>query len=613
MATDVFSPVDEAQHYDYIRSMAEGDGPPAVGSDRLSEETRSLVKASSAGWWRAAAVSSAVDDDRWGSVGESYEGVQPPLYYALLAPVYKLAHAVWGPLTTVFVLRLASLLLALLCVPIVYLLARVAFPTMPATWLLSPTILVVVPGFTSNLGALTNDAFAVSLGAAVVAAFIWSVRAKLSASNGLVCGVLVGLAALAKSTAIGLVPLLGVAAVLVGWQQGSLRRLLTWVAAAAGAATVVYSPWLVWNFVTYGGPSAADQVDVITGPHQATVPRSLGGVWMHLRNAMNGFWDHGLSSPGPGRLSLAMFGVVGALLIVGGAALWVRRRRHDALTMLGLGSAVAVSFAWMLFLIFVVFDGRSSVVGRHLYPALGPLVGAMAAAAIAVGGRRLGPLLLAALMIPLGVDERHDARFYLDYTYTWGVYDGMAPAVVQSYADDARIGATVTLDAGCAVQSVGLMFNGHPPPEVTGMAADQPVKYPRVLSFERHTSITGVYRLPAAQHGTLMLEVDPPASLLVSRRDVRIDMDAGRGDPAVLVYCAGRPGDQEAVRFRQVYGSAHPRWIGIDLMRTWAAVATWIAPLSLIAAALVGGWPRRRRAAASASEEDSPGVGPSTG
>lgn len=570
VTTDVFSQIDEAQHYDYVRSLSDGQGPPVVGTDRLAQETRALAKRSEANWWRSAARSDRVDDDRWGSSGESYEGVQGPLYYALLAPVHRVARAWWGPLTTLFVLRWATVLLALLTIPAVYALGRQTFPRLPAVSLLAPAVLVFVPGFNANLGALSNDALMVPLSAAATAAFVWAARRGLPWRAGLVCGALLGAAALTKSTAIGLVPFIGLGALAVGLRRDSWVALARWVGAVVLAGTAVFGPWVVWNLTTYGAPSATEEVDAITGVQQAAVTVSLSGARQHVRNGLNAFWDHQLTSALPTRFSVVVFAVAAAVVAAGAIVALGKRRREEATVILWLGSALPLVLAWMLFLIFVVFEGRSGVVGRHLYPAAGLLAVALAAAAVTVAGRVLAPLVLAAVLVPLAVNGASRTQHYLDYTYTWGVVDGRAPVILQTYADTTLLGAVVEARAPCAIDAVGVLLPAPavPPPALRSL--DGAEEYPLVATFRQFTATEAVYRVPARKSVALALPSSTP--LLASRGDSNPRLAAGPDDPAALVYCERRGTNGVDERFGQLFGSAHPAWASRGLIHGWATV-----------------------------------------
>ncbi|MEY2426928.1 MAG: hypothetical protein QOI61_2500, partial [Actinomycetota bacterium] len=135
--TEVMSPIDEAAHVDYVASVANHGRPPKVGRDLVRNQTLELAKESVTSPWRPSPLTSDHDDPKWGSFAQSYEGVQPPLYYALLAAPWKLLHG-YGELTMLYLLRALGLLMAIATVPLLWLLGRELFPDRPEISLGAP-------------------------------------------------------------------------------------------------------------------------------------------------------------------------------------------------------------------------------------------------------------------------------------------------------------------------------------------------------------------------------------------------------------------------------------------------------------------------------------------
>ena len=404
---------------------------------------------------------------------------------------------------------------------------------------------------------------------------------------------LLGAAALTKSTAIGLVPFLGVGALAVGLRRGSVVALARWVGAAAVAGTAVLGPWVAWNVATYGAPSATEEVDAITGVQQTAVPVSLSGAQQHVRNGLNAFWDHQLTGAVPTRFSVIVFALAAAIIVAGTAVAFLRRRHEEAGVIVWLGSALPLVLAWMLFLIFVVFEGRSGVVGRHLYPAAGPLAVAMAAAAVTLAGRVLAPVVLAAVLVPLAVNGGPRAQNYLDFTYTWGVVDGRAPVHVQSYADVTLLGAVVEVRAPCAMDAIGLLLPPSHLPPLSLRDPDGVEEYPRVASFHPLTVAAHVYRLPGRTSARIAMH--PTSALLASRGDTDTWLDANGDDPAAFVYCQNRGTAGAEERFRQMFGTAHPGWASRRLLDRWAAAANGLLYAATAAWVVAHGWRRGAR------------------
>ncbi|HVE90857.1 MAG TPA: hypothetical protein VNE62_00950 [Actinomycetota bacterium] len=154
MTIDVWSRLDEAQHFAYVESLAKGEGVPRVGQDRVSEDVLLIARSSGTSGHRTLPLESDPRDPRWGAFREQYEGIQGPVYYAALVLPYR-AFRPLGPLAAVYAVRFASLLLALLTIPLVYLIARLLFPRHEWAWPASAAVLLAVPAFTSAPAAVT--------------------------------------------------------------------------------------------------------------------------------------------------------------------------------------------------------------------------------------------------------------------------------------------------------------------------------------------------------------------------------------------------------------------------------------------------------------------------
>ena len=82
----LFSPVDEAQHFDYVQRIADG-GVPRLGQTLLPSTDRLYACAGRAapGWVPDCGRPAVVDLARIDQTNDQYEAQQPPLYYAVTA------------------------------------------------------------------------------------------------------------------------------------------------------------------------------------------------------------------------------------------------------------------------------------------------------------------------------------------------------------------------------------------------------------------------------------------------------------------------------------------------------------------------------------------------
>lgn len=319
--TEVMSPIDEAAHVDYVAAMADHGRPPKVGRDLVRQDILELAKESATSPWRPSPLTSDQHDPKWGAFAHSYEGVQPPLYYALLAGPWKLVHG-YGVLTTLYILRALGLLMALATIPLLWLLGRELFPDRPEISLGAPAVLVVLGGFNANTAAVANDGLVMALAVAALWLVARTWTRGFSVRNAVAVGAVVGLAVLTKTTALVLVPLVAIGALGPLWTRGTVaRRYFAWGAQVGAVAAGVVAPWLLWNRATYGAWSAAEPVDKLTGPLQPPIPRTLDGVIMHLKSAVQAFWTAQLSVIRIGHYAV-FWTVAGAFVLAVGVGIY---------------------------------------------------------------------------------------------------------------------------------------------------------------------------------------------------------------------------------------------------------------------------------------------------
>ncbi|MEY2425339.1 MAG: hypothetical protein QOI61_911, partial [Actinomycetota bacterium] len=489
-------------------------------------------------------------------------------------------------LTMLYLLRALGLLMAIATVPLLWLLGRELFPDRPEISLGAPAVLVALGGVNANLASVTNDGLvmALSVGALWVVARTW--RLGFSVRSAVTVGALVGLAVLTKTTALALVPLVALGALGPLWTRGTVgRRYFAWGAQVGAVAVGVVAPWLLWNRATYHAWSAAEPVDKITGPLQPPIPRTLDGVVMHVKSAVQAFWGSQLAVLRNGHYAV-FWTVAGAVILVAAAAVYARRRQptRDALAIAWMASAVPLALLTMIGIIVGVFGGSSSVVGRHLYPALPALLLAIVAGLFTVAGRRIGAVVLVGL-IAVGLTlERADTDRYVRSAYTRGVESGLTPVTGQGRGDSAVAGPlSIRLEADCPIEGVGVEFAGDVPVSVTVLAGGGPPQSVAPVST-RPDAGRGTFAFFSVSAGAEALNVDVPAGAQVSaglpsRR-------ARRLVPVASAYC--RIAKPATGRFAALFHPQHPDW-SLAATYAWPGIwmgLGWIGFAAAVAAAL---------------------------
>ncbi len=604
-ATEVWNPTDEAHHYAFVASLAEGDGIPTVGKDVVPVEVIEVEKASPTLPFRALPHAPVLDDPYWVIEGSQYEGVQPPLYYILLVPFYWLSKP-FGFVASIYGLRIGSVLFALAAVPLAWLLARELFPRRPAVWLAAPAVLVAINGFNSNLASITNDALVVPLAAAAIYAAARLYRTPTLKWAALT-GVGLGAALLAKTSAIGLVPLL---ALPYFWLLVTRRRAVLGVVTAgavtAGCAGLVLLPWVAWNLATYGSPTAAAASNAITGQFMEQTGLSPGIVRAHARLINTNFWDLGLMSHihGPPYERLFLWTVIVAV-VVGLVAAFVRRDGRAVVAVAWTGVALPLAFVGMESITFGVFNGVGQPQGRHLYIALVPLAVLVAGAAVVAIGPRWGLVAVAFVIALAFVAEEAQVHDYVTGAYGSGRIassapedEPLAPVVDQSLNEGFKAITTVEVDPPCPVRAVALLVDGNVPPALTigGTATPLAGTVAQLSARSRHAdSATQVYPLASPLAGPFEVVAAEPFLVGTSLADAtpHLALPDGPGDPMVRLYC--QVPDSERVRFEQQFPPQHPGWMSYSAVRLWPRLWAGLGILGLVAA--IGAalrWPRAR-------------------
>ena len=163
-----------------------------------------------------------------------YEAQQPPLYYWMMWPAAWLARG-WPLLSLVQLLRLLSVLLASLFIPLTFLLARTRVP--PAAALLTAALAALLPGLEPDVCRVGNDALALPMFTLLL---LSAVERRF-----LVTGVVLGLGLLTKATFLAAVPAL--ALIWLGQRAGWRKPLL-----ALGMAALLGGWWYGWAHAATG-------------------------------------------------------------------------------------------------------------------------------------------------------------------------------------------------------------------------------------------------------------------------------------------------------------------------------------------------------------------------
>lgn len=278
-----FSGHDEVAHYGYIRTLAtEGriptlpdldawrvaveQGGTAPDIDHLPVELYPYCRYT-LGWH------CEIEKTRWAvnppqmvfvpglgnyPSGFQYAANHPPLYYAVMTPLYW-ASASLTPLAQQYILRIAAVPFGLITVLLAAALARTLFPGDAFLAVTTPTLVAFQPQLSYEAAMVNNDILSIALVSWITLLLIRGIRERFPRATCLWLGVALGLALLAKSTSLIAAPVIALAIILaIGWRDvlGWLGRGVLVVIPAA----IITAPWYVYLYRTYGNVDGLEQI-----------------------------------------------------------------------------------------------------------------------------------------------------------------------------------------------------------------------------------------------------------------------------------------------------------------------------------------------------------------
>jgi hypothetical protein len=430
-----FEGFDETAHYGYIQQIAQTGTWPRLNDPMPAEVDEYLKAAPSSrargGRWsypeffaespetiRGGAM--AVHGDRdptrpWrAGVGTNWESHHPPLYYALLAPVWSVSKA-WGIHAQLVLLRSVSYLLAwggLVVATVSIARAKAAAPFAP--------LLVVAPGlwpalfpmWFPEMARLGNDSLILLL-----LAVAWVVTGKAIGPDGTsrhfaLLGAICGLGLLTKATMLPFVAALGLFLTWRVWRARgdgvALWRSLAQLLVLCLVAAAVSGWWYARNLLDTG--DILGSFATIALERQGGLLKGVSEKFSLLKattglgaTAMTFLWVGTWSATLPPRI----LEIPLAILVVVPAAGWMSRAARtrqicsrDAIALLTLAMFVA-ALLWqtLIFMVLMAVYSGSAWYLHSLAPLLAPMVGR--GLAEAATWRRARSLVGALLVYPL--------------------------------------------------------------------------------------------------------------------------------------------------------------------------------------------------------------------
>ncbi len=461
LITPLFEAPDEVWHYAYVRYLAEQRALPSLTDDASGAHQE--VAQPPLYYAIAALVSGLVPDDdlpelMWHNPGFGYQaGGTVNDNKNMLVHTGRERFPWRGAVLALRLARFVSLAFGLLTVVATWGLGQEAFPQRPALALGTAAVLVFHPQFLFISGVASNDSAAAALSTAALWAIARSVNRGTTTRCTLAIGLLIGLAALTKTSTLLLLPLAAIALLLanrrpssdVGHRTSDVRHcsLIVLVALAVGGW------WYVRNAVLYGDPFGFQvHADTLWG---RAAPASLATVLAELPRLYRSFW--GAFGWGhvefPSWVYLAL-GTTLVVSLVGWSGAVVKRRLP------GRGRIFLLAAVWWLLVLAALLHWMRQVEaphGRLLFPAIG------AFALLLVGGWAV---------LPQPRFTFHVSRFSL---VGFAILSLLAPWLVirPAFAPPRLISPA---DAAATVESVDLTYGDAA--RLLGVALDSPSASP---------------------------------------------------------------------------------------------------------------------------------------
>jgi len=355
---------DERAHFSYVESMARDLTIPTVGRELISPATEALHEGTYPAPGR-------LDPAKQGLGGQSYEGFQPPLYYTVAAPVFRVAGGDYRVKQRL--LRLLNVVLLLGTAALLWRFARrVADDNEDplALYALGLTVLLW-PGLVMRAVSISSAGLELLLGVGI-ALFAWDTWERRDPRRLLLLAVLLGAGLLTRVSLVAFAPTVAIVAfdVLRRSALPAARRLALGAGVAA-IPVVLLAPWLAHNLHTYHSLTAQAAVRDLQEPFLNPTGRQFGydDVVQGFRALSRGvlpeeWWVKFLSEP----WRIAGYLLGGALLVVVVAGLTrMPRPRAGRLAVVAV-LPVAGGLVWMLYA--MLASNWDFFLPRYLYPQL---------------------------------------------------------------------------------------------------------------------------------------------------------------------------------------------------------------------------------------------------
>ncbi|MCB9148633.1 MAG: DUF2142 domain-containing protein [Caldilineaceae bacterium] len=290
-----FETPDEPFHYAFARHLAQGNGLPV---QRPDEEGPWAQEGSQAPlyYMLTGLLTSAIDQSDYAALAtrNPRANIGDPLYpgnknFMLYSGA---SHAMRGANLALHVGRWFSLLLGGLTVYFTWATARLALPNRPELAAVSALFAALIPQFLFLSASFSNDNLIIAASAATLywlaRLLVQSRTRTIRASEWLVLGCLLGMAALSKLHGLGLFGLAALCGLWITWRRRDWLLPLRALAPVAVPALIIAGWWYWRNYTLYGDWLGIQHLLEINGQRAKSL--NWSGLWGELRGLRYSFW-----------------------------------------------------------------------------------------------------------------------------------------------------------------------------------------------------------------------------------------------------------------------------------------------------------------------------------
>ncbi len=323
-----FEMSDELWHYPMVKTLADGNGLPIQDPDNPGPWKQEgsqpplyyYIGAATTFWIDTSDVNEILRPNPHVDNGI----ITPDGNINLIVHNYRKESWPWqGTTLAVHIVRFLSVLMSTAAVYFTYRISLTIFPRRNWLAISGAAAMAFTPMFAFISGAVNNDSLATLLAAVGLCLMLQIIRKaeedRRSMGGTIGLGIILGLAALTKTSTLGLFGLAGLTMAYAAWRQKRWQTFFVEGPLIIILAAAIAGWWYYRNWQLYGDPLGLNAFIEILGKRDH--PASLLQLWGERHGFMQSYWGlfGGVNVPMPGWIyttlnTLAVLGVIGALI-----------------------------------------------------------------------------------------------------------------------------------------------------------------------------------------------------------------------------------------------------------------------------------------------------------